>query len=270
MFLVCLAACARVGDGVTWDTFADPADDTDADTSFDTAPDLTGDPVPDAPWDTSMDASPDPGADPDAGDPGTDPGGCSEILASFDYDFEDPAHCTAWAHDVWIGGTCGYFDSWQCGSITGWPENPPGSTTSLATDLDGWPENNECSYVYSPPVDLSPCAGETVTLEFDVAYSLEDGPSGCRDGGFVQVNGADTADSNWVLVNGGYDAICPRCSHLTGESAWCGFHRDWRTVSIDVSSYLRAAFQVRFVVEYDDGYPWTGLYVDNVRLTSGP
>lgn len=39
---------------------------------------------------------------------------------------------------------------------------------------------------------------------------------------------------------------------------------------VDVSALLGAAFQVRFVIEYDDGHPWTGLCVDDVRLALGP
>jgi hypothetical protein len=243
------------------DTASDTLVDTMADTTTDTGVDTVLDTTADTDVDTMLDTTTDTGSD-----PGTDPGGCAAAVAAFDFDFDTPTSCSAWTHSVWSGSGCGSSDSWECGSVPGWPSNPPGSTGSLGTDLDGWPLNDECSWIASPTADLSACAGMTIYLEFQVAYSLEVVGSSCHDGGFVAVNDG----SGWSLVDGDYDHPCSGCHHLSGENAWCQLNRDWFDVSIDVSSYMTSSFQVRFAVEYDDGYPWSGLFVDDVRLRIGP
>ncbi len=243
------------------DTIHDPEPDTVADGIADTAPDTIADTAPDTIADTVLDTS---------SDTAIDPTGCAAAVAAFDHDFDSPASCAAWTHGVWSGAGCGTFDSWECGAVPGWPDDPPGSTGSLGTDLDGWPDNDECSYIDSPAVDLSACAGQTLWLDFKVAYSLEVVGSSCHDGGFVAVNDSDTASTSWVVVEGYYDHPCSGCHHLAGEYAWCALERGWHDVSVNVSAYARPAFQVRFAIEYDGGYPWNGLFVDDVRLRLGP
>jgi len=252
-----------------WDPAADTVADSIADTGWDSATDTAMDGVDDTATDGVDDTGVDSATD-TAVDTGTDVSpdatGCAAAVATFDYTFDGAGDCAAWTHSPWSGSGCGPYDSWECGSISGWPSNPSGSTGSLGTDLDGWPSNDECSTVASPSVDLTACAGQTVYLDFRVAYSIEDSSGGCRDGGFVAVHDGST----WVLADGSYDHACAGCHHLGGETAWCGYEVDWHDVSVDVSAHMHSAFRVRFVIEYDDGYPWSGLFVDDVRLRLGP
>ncbi|MBI5490451.1 MAG: hypothetical protein HY905_24160 [Deltaproteobacteria bacterium] len=258
------------------DLLPDSSNDGDGERDDGVAPDTDGDEAEaaDVPADTADEADDAGGSDAVAdGDvPGEGTGGaCEDAVAAFAWDFETPEQCTAWTHAAWTGSRCSGADSWQCAALSDWPDNPPGSTRSWGTNRGGFPANDECSTVASPVVDLSSCAGRTLRLEFLVAYSIETGAgTECADGGFVQVNDADSPGGLWVTVPADYRYPCVGCHHLAGERAWCWFESDWRTYETDVSAYAGPSFQVRFALEYDGAYPWLGLYVDDVRLTLAP
>ncbi len=198
-------------------------------------------------------------------------GNCADVPVSFawndseDYDFEsnptDP----------------GFDDPWEYGEPTGGCRE---SSPCWATRLIGEYGNCEAGAVFSPVLDLSPCAGESneLSLHFWQRYTFED-PSGSTlwDGGAVQFspdNGLSWQDTAPLPsydgpIDGNYGE-CGGNPALAGHEAWSG-EMDlpgWQEVIVPVDDSLRThGFRFRFLFASDRGSTDQGWIVDEIAIT---
>ncbi len=262
------------GDGdVDSDTDADADSDTDSDTDADTDTDTDAD----ADTDTDADADSDVDADTDVDtdvdtDTGTDTDDdCAAAIAGLTFNFDSPSDCSQWTTGEYSAAGCASSSSWECGSVSGWAAPPPSGSGCLGTDLSSFYSTSECSYMRSPTMDLSDCVGTSVYLVFEVAISAEYVGSSCRDGLVVQMNDG-TGGWECVVPSPGYNMPLniPR-QVPAGQWAFCGLEIDWNAHSVLIDDGFKTAdFQVGFHFESDGGYPWNGVYLDNVGLSLTP
>jgi hypothetical protein len=159
-----------------------------------------------------------------------------------------------------------------------------------ATDLGGTANTCARATLTSPVVDLSLCVGDTVKVSFWHWFDFREctcfcglSPNESDSGGIVQVN----SGSGWVTAtpDGGYDngghhvncAATDYCSdsacaidESTNAFTDAGTEGTWQQVTIDVSSYATANFQLRFYYGSHSGFGCfpsrDGWYVDDVRV----
>jgi len=257
------------------DTDSDGDMDGDTDTDGDTDSDIDSDTDSDTDTDSDGDTDTDTDSDADA-DVDIDAGPCGNVLKALNYNFDSSAQCSDWQSGLETGSGCG-ANSWQCGTLSSaaWPNSTPSGNGCMATNLSGSSANDECSYMKSPAVDLTLCVGTPVYLIAKLAYSIETSGSDCSDGAMIQFNQASNpGDNSWSVVTPtpGYSGqlLNPKAVPA-GTQAFCGLEVGWAVHSVLVDdSFKLAAFRVRFYYESDSGYPWNGLYVDDVRLSLTP
>ena len=182
--LAVLAACAVGSDA-----------ETDGDSAADSGkPTLQIDAAPAEPIEASVVADANP---PDA--PVSDP--CALALAKITYDFE--AGAAGWTHATSDGATGSWpFDPWVTGAASVGPACSAGKC--FGTELTKNYVQCARASLSSPAVDLSMCAGKTVALVFNHAYSFWTGSYGGStwfDGGVVE---ASANGSTWLAAQGAY------------------------------------------------------------------
>jgi hypothetical protein len=116
---------------------------------------------------------------------------------------------------------------------------------------------------------LTACIGTTLKLEFQLAYSIESSGGECADGLVVQIEHGDEV-WNSVTPSPGYDDTLADPQHVNaGQMAFCGLERDWalHTVTLEDAD-MTAGFRLRFYLESDSGYPWSGPAIDNIAIVA--
>lgn len=129
---------------------------------------------------------------------------CSAALAKITYDFE--AGASGWTHAVSDGadgsGTSWPYDPWLTGTASVAPACKAGKC--FGTELTKNYAQCQRGHLLSPVVDLSACAGKTVALVFQHAYSFWTGSyNGTTwfDGGVVE---ASSNGTTWQALTGTY------------------------------------------------------------------
>lgn len=190
-----------------------------------------------------------------------------ELITAFPYleDFESGAG--SWSQ-------YGTSSSWELGSpagpvISGAPPTTPSSVKSWATNLDGYYNYYENSYVEGPCFDFSSLILPYV--EFDIwwdTYSFNDGAQleySLDAGTTWTLAGAIGAGDNWYTSTGyslGYDAA-------TGmyEEGWVGAGPGWVKAHLDLDD-LAGEPQVKFRIHFQATYNpyYDGVAFDNFKV----
>ena len=127
----------------------------------------------------------------------------------------------------------------------------------------------------SPPVAL-PAGNSSYTLAFYNEQVIEDGGSGCYDGGILEIstNGGTswTQVPNSALLTQPYDGTVDSGfgNPLAGLEAWCGDPAPWTNNIVDLNSYAGQTVQFRFRLGTDSsvGRVPDGWYIDDVQVKS--
>jgi hypothetical protein len=165
--------------------------------------------------------------------------------------------------------------SWACGNPTGTPPNgPPGNPTGVwATNLTGTYNFSESSFLQSPPLNLTSCAGEGITMTLRHWYLFEGGVTR-PDGGIVQIS---TNGTTWTTIDpvGGalYGAgnIGATYPPVMGTPGFNGNQNNNSNVMLesmwDLSAYAGLSdVHLRFVFGSDSSDQRAGWYLDNLEL----
>jgi hypothetical protein len=207
----------------------------------------------------------DSGLGPDAPSP-TDGGkeaasdACTAALAAISFTFDTGAQ--GFTHGISDGVTpppAWPYDPWTLGTAaTGTTCN---SGACFGTELTQNYAQCQRGYLLSPPIDLSACAGRTIAIAFEHAYSFWTGSylsTTYADGGIVEVS---ANGSTWVLATGTYPGTvainpdrgasyaCVQSNNfgVDGKSGFVGLHAATEHVELGIpASAIGATTQVRF------------------------
>ncbi len=237
----------------------------------------------------------DAGPEPDAADPL--PTACEEALAAAVFDFE--AGAAGWHHDMMpeIQGTTvnWRFDDWEVGTASNvGPAACHDGTGCWGTRLDNNYISCQRAYLRSPDVDLSACAGESLTLRFYHWYDFWTGDWDAAtwfDGGIVELGGdgpgwtspAGVEYPGTIAINPDkgpdYPCIEPDSFYVDGRPGYVGASSGWQLVEVPIPAELVAAgFQVRF--SYSSGvslesrtqnaenFANAGWYIDDLAIVA--
>lgn len=168
--------------------------------------------------------------------------------------------------------------SWECGDpVDEPPYGPPGTPTGVwATRIDGYYSANESSHLRSPPLDLSACAGETLTMTLSHWHNFESLATNA-DGGIVQ---ASTDGSIWTTLSptgGSQYGANPLVATYPPVDGSLGFDGQ---VDDDSAAMLQSQFDltpyagmtdvhIRFVFGSDASSVTAGWYIDGFELLGG-
>ncbi len=203
-----------------------------------------------------------------------DPEACSAAAQLFDFEDDEQGFMGS------VTDT-GFGNPWEFGDPYYTPCHSPDHcwATILFEDY----HDCEAGGVFSPEIDLSPCAGsdQAVQLRFWHLYRLEEDYNGTwYDGAAVYLSG--DGGSSWQTtdpstpytgtIEGNYDEECAGIPEIDGELAWSGIIEgdDWTEVVVDVDDALRTEqFRVRFLFGTDRGSTDEGWYLDDVEVVVG-
>ena len=226
------------------------------------------------------------------------PAACADALAAAAFDFEDGRQ--GWTHDIMpeIQGTSvsWRFDDWEVGTASNvGPAACKDGTGCWATRLDNNYISCQRAYLRSPEIDLSACAGETLTLSFEHWYDFWTGDWDGQtwfDGGLVELGGDGPG---WLAPPGvvypgviainpdkgaSYECIEPDSFYVDGRPGYVGVSGGWERVEIPIPAELVAAgFQLRFVyasgvalastTQNANNFANPGWYIDDVAISAG-
>lgn len=125
----------------------------------------------------------------------------------------------------------------------------------------------------SPPIAL-PTATSAHTFQFWNRQELEDGGSGCFDGGLLEISsdGGSTwdpvPDANMLTdpydgpMDGGFS------NPAAGLDAWCGDPQAWMNSVVDLSAWAGQTVQLRFRLATDSSVAHPGWWIDDIRVQS--
>jgi bacillopeptidase F (M6 metalloprotease family) len=125
----------------------------------------------------------------------------------------------------------------------------------------------------TPPIDL-PAATAAHTFQFWNRQEMEDGGSGCFDGGLLEISTDDGA--NWtplpdaVMLTDPYDGPMDagHSNPAAGLDAWCGDPQAWMNSIVDLSAYAGQTVQLRFRLATDSSVGKPGWWIDDIRVQS--
>ena len=189
------------------------------------------------------------------------PGDCSVgTVARIEFfdDFESGA--PGWTHS-------GTNDSWVLSA-----GNPYSGTNAFHADD---PANVSDQRLVSPAVVL-PMGANPLSLQFYNYQEIEDSPSGCYDGGIVEIS--TDGGSSWTqlvapdLLTDPYDgAVASSFSNpLAGLDAWCGDAQPYLNSIVDISTYAGQTVRFRFRLGTDVYVSHPGWDIDDVKVQSCP
>ncbi|MBS4204813.1 S8 family serine peptidase [Lederbergia citrea] len=139
----------------------------------------------------------------------------------------------------------GVNSSWQWGTPTSGPGSAYSGTKVWATNLSGNYNNNEKSYITSPSINLSDVLSPIILswMQFVETETYWD---------FITVEVSKDGGRTWDSVYRNHGAI----------------NQDWENQKIDIdSSYAVPNFKVRFGLDADYSYTYSGFYIDDVMVT---
>ena len=198
-----------------------------------------------------------------------DASACSACGYTFDF-----SSCDGWT----VGRTdpAAANPSWACGDPTGDPPyGPPGAFSGAwATGLTGYYSASESSFVQSPPLDFSRCAGETLTMTVSHWFNFESLTTNA-DGGIVQVSADGESWTTLVPTSGtgyGNDPIVASFPPVDGAVGFDGSiaadeSPSVLTTELDLSGYAgESGVYVRFVFGSNASSVTAGWYIDGVEI----
>jgi hypothetical protein len=165
----------------------------------------------------------------------------------------------------WTHGSLAGDDTWHLlnGSGIG------GSTAFHADDIQFFVNEQ---YLLSPAIML-PVNEAPLTLQFFNRQEIEASPTGCYDGGLLEIS-ADSG-TTWTqidaeLLTDPYDGVISADdgNPLGGLNGWCGDPQDWINAVVDLNAYAGDTVQFRFQYGTDGVAPRDGWDIDNVLVQS--
>jgi hypothetical protein len=188
-----------------------------------------------------------------------------------------------------LPGDCGpgtapvtlYATDFESGDA-GWTHSGTGDTWALSTAN---PNSGSMAYhaddvssisdqrLVSPAVVL-PTGQDPLSLQFWNYQALEDGGSGCFDGGILEVS--DDGGGTWTqvldpaLLTDPYDGPIDDGfgNPLANLNAWCGDPQPYLNSIVDLSAYAGATVQIRFRLGTDTSVSRPGWDIDDVMVQS--
>jgi hypothetical protein len=199
-----------------------------------------------------------------------DPEACAAAAQLFDFEDDEQG---------FMGSSTdsGFGNPWEFGDPYYTPCHSPDHcwATILFEDY----HDCEAGGVFSPDLDLSPCAGsaQAVQLKFWHLFRMEEDYNGTwYDGAAVFLSG--DGGGSWQTVSpstpysgtieGNYED-CEGTPEIEGHEGWSGIigSDDWTEVVVDVDDALRTEqFRVRFLFGTDRGSTDEGWYIDDVEI----
>jgi hypothetical protein len=124
----------------------------------------------------------------------------------------------------------------------------------------------------SPPI-VVPSGVSPLTLQYSGKRDIEDGGSGCFDGGVLEYS--TDGGSNWIPVadnrletNPYTGPLDDRYNNpLAGRDAWCG-SQDWTRTVVDLTGLDGETLQFRFRLATDESVAADDWHIDDVRVQS--
>lgn len=225
------------------------------------------------------------------------PAACVEALALAAFDFEDGA--AGWTHDIMpeIEGTTvdWRFDDWEVGTASAvGPAACHEGTGCWGARLDNNYISCQRAFLLSPEIDLSGCAGESLTLVFYHWHDFwSDDWNGQTwfDGGIVELGGLG---AGWTAPPGidypgtiainpdkgsSYECIESDSFYVDGRPGYVGASAAWQRVEVPIPAELVASgFQVRFAyasgvslestTQNADDFANAGWYIDDLAVVA--
>jgi hypothetical protein len=191
------------------------------------------------------------------------PGDCgpgTEPVLHLEEDFEDPV--SGWT----TGGP--YGSTWALGPGVS-PGGPhSGAFVFHADDVDSVTDQ----YLESPAVSL-PEGESPLSLKFWNYQEIEDGGTGCYDGGVLEVTnngGVDWTRLEDELMTDPYDGEVDSGfgNPLAGDNAWCGDPQNWLNSIVDIDVFAGQTVQFRWRLATDNSIAHPGWDVDDVVIQS--
>lgn len=225
------------------------------------------------------------------------PSPCDLALAGHATGFETGVG--GWTHVVLDGATAASwpFDEWQHGTASSGPNSCHAGTKCWATRLDANYTSCERAALISPIMDLSACAGRTVTLSFwswtDFWTGTVTGKAGTWfDGGLLEVSTNGTA---WQAVTptpaypgtikinpdiGSNACVSANNFYVNNKPGWVGTSGGWQQISVPIpAAAVTPSFRFRFAIssgvsfassnaETNRMHTRPGWYIDDVAFSA--
>jgi len=165
---------------------------------------------------------------------------------------------------------------------SGWTTGGTGSTwvlqsTQVNSGTQAWHGEDVPSIsdqlLTTPPIELPADTGAH-TFQFWNRQEMEDGGSGCYDGGLLQIStdaGASwTQVPNAAMLTDPYDGPMDGgfSNPAAGQDAWCGDPQEWMNSIVDLSAYAGETVQLRFRLATDSSVGKPGWWIDDIRVQS--
>lgn len=236
------------------------------------------------------DAGPEPDAQPEL------PTACEEALAAAAFDFEDGA--AGWKHkrmpELQGVSISWRFDDWQVGTATAvGPAACHDGTGCWATRLNNNYISCQRAYVRSPEIDLSACAGESLSLSFYHWYDFWTGDWDGQtwfDGGIVELSpdGVDWAappgleTTGTIAINpskGLNECIETDAFYVDGRPGFVGESGGWVPALVAIPAelvegdlYLRFAYSSGVILQSStqnaSNFSDAGWYIDDLAIVA--
>lgn len=221
---------------------------------------------------------------------------CEVALAGHATGFESGVG--GWTHAVLDGASAASWplDEWQHGTASSGPGSCHGGANCWATRLDANYTSCERAALVSPTLDLSACAGQSVTLSFwswsDFWTGTVAGKTGTWfDGGLLEVSTNGTA---WmavtpapaypgtIAINGNissFACVSQNSFYVHNKPGWVGMSGGWQQIRVPIpAAAVTPSFRFRFAfssgvsfagnnAETNRAYTRPGWYIDDVSFS---
>jgi len=190
------------------------------------------------------------------------PGDCGPGTAAEVHYFDDmESGDNGWTHVAGSGFT---IDTWEQST------SDANSPVTSWRGLDVAEESDQ--QLISPPISV-PAGVDALTLQYFGKRDMEDGGSGCYDGGVLEYT--TDAGANWQEVTASMLETNPYVgpiddgfsNPLAGRDAWCGF-QDWTRTVVDLAGLDGQTLQLRYRLATDSSVAADDWHIDDVRVQS--
>ena len=190
------------------------------------------------------------------------PGDCGPGTVAEVHYFDDmESGDNGWTHVAGSGFT---VDTWEQ------------STTDANSPVTSWRgldvDEESDQQLISPPMSV-PVSVDALTLQYFGRRDMEDGGSGCYDGGVLEYT--TDAGANWQEVTASMLETNPYVgpiddrydNPLAGRDAWCGL-QDWTRTVVDLTGLDGQTLQFRYRLATDSSVAADDWHIDDVLVQS--
>lgn len=180
------------------------------------------------------------------------------LISSFPYlqDFETDEgnwYTTAKTYSTWEYGT----------PISAKINRAASGSKAWKTNIDGYYNSNELSYLYSPCFDLSSMTNPT--LSFSLALDIEDCGGILCDAAWVEYS--DNGGLSWNKLGSMGNGTNWYNKNYAGEQLWSQQdYTRWHVASTGLPTTNNSSIRFRFVFDSDEGLSKDGIAVDDIHI----